>query len=270
MYRFNLRGLSLLFLMFFSFKLSAFDSPLTSQDYRWIGERIYQNETGGKRENLTFWSPAEAFPSFGLGHFIWIPEQVSVPFEPTFAEMVQFVSQTHPAPSWVQQPYAPWVNKAEFDQAWSSPDMADLRDWLEDTKAEQTQFIVQRFQQRLTQLLAAQPPKQRAELEAKIGLIMPSAQGQYALIDYVNFKGLGDNPRERYQGEGWGLLQVLQAMPPVTKGAEEQNMHWALTAFSEAAEKVLARRIALSPPAQNEQRWMPGWSVRVQSYQGEL
>ena len=29
------------------------------------------------------------------------------------------------------------------------------------------------------------------------------------MIDYVNFKGDGLKPTERYKGEGWGLLQVL-------------------------------------------------------------
>ena len=52
------------------------------------------------------------------------------------------------------------------------------------------------------------------------------------MIDYVNFKGEGTNPKERYHGEGWGVLQVLDGME--RDGAN---------AFGESAARVLARRV---------------------------
>ncbi|WFE68453.1 hypothetical protein P8S54_09615 [Thiomicrospira sp. R3] len=248
-------------------------TTLSAADYQWIGERIYQNETGGKPEHLTFWSSAEEFPSFGLGHFIWLPEGLDLPFEATFSQMVAFVSQTHPAPTWVKQPHPPWQSKAEFDQAWSSTELVELRAWLEATKAQQVQFIVQRFKQRapsITRELSASQNKetqakqaQAAEVQAKFDRLVQTRNGQYALIDYVNFKGWGTHPKERYQGEGWGLVQVLQAMPESQQLNDEQQL---LQAFSDAAKQVLARRIALSPPARNEQRWMPGWASRIDGY----
>lgn len=39
-----------------------------------------------------------------------------------------------------------------------------------------------------------------------------SPNGLYALIDYVNFKGEGTSETERYNGQGWGLLQILENM----------------------------------------------------------
>ena len=30
-------------------------------------------------------------------------------------------------------------------------------------------------------------------------------------MDYVNFKGEGVSSSERYRGQGWGLLQVLES-----------------------------------------------------------
>jgi len=256
--------MSLVFVLFSNVLAADLSWPqLSTAQQSWIGERIYQNETGGKREHLTFWSAAEEFPSFGIGHFIWIPAGVNVPFEPTFESMVKFVSQTHPAPKWVLQPHAPWKSKTAFDLAKSSTDMKELRDWLADTKPQQADFIIQRFQQRIhhlsSQTLAEQPG-----LVHKLNRLMQTPQGLFALIDYVNFKGIGDNPLERYQGQGWGLVQVLQAMPhDLTQQASDKQV---LELFVEAAIRTLQRRVELAPTARNETRWMAGWKIRVQGY----
>ena len=81
----------------------------------------------------------------------------------------------------------------------------------------------------------------------------------YALVDYVKFKGEGTLSSERYQEQGWGLRQVLTAM-----GAGPS-----LIVFSRAADAVLTRRVANSPPERREQRWLPGWRSRVRTYRGE-
>ena len=36
--------------------------------------------------------------------------------------------------------------------------------------------------------------------------------------------------------------------------------------FAGSAAKVLERRVALSPPARGESRWLPGWHKRVGTY----
>lgn len=236
---------------------------LTAEDIQWIGEKIYQNETGGKAEHLTFWSQAEEFPSLGLGHFIWLPSGLNLPFTATFPQMVAFVSKTHPTPDWMKQPHPPWQTKAEFDQARSSPEMNELRSWLKVTKEQQTQFIVQRFQQGALGLTESLEPQQAQAIQVKMNRLMQNRYGQYALIDYVNFKGWGTDANERYQGEGWGLLQLLQAMPDSEEILDNNQL---LQAFSQAGKQVLARRIELSPIARNEQRWMPGWAQRMDSY----
>ena len=48
---------------------------------------------------------------------------------------------------------------------------------------------------------------QRTKLEQLASLQPP--YGQYALIDYLHFKGSGLNSAERYLGIGWGLKQVI-------------------------------------------------------------
>lgn len=236
-------------------------SALPAIDYAWLGERIERNETGGKTEHLTFWSEAEEFPSFGIGHFIWLPEHIQLPFEPTFADMVTYVSDLYPAPDWLHQPFAPWANKAEFDLAWHSDEMQALRDWLIQTKHHQAQFIVWRFQQRLQALLSAAPTEQRAALAAKINQLSAQQATLFAMIDYSNFKGFGTDSKERYQQQGWGLLQVLQRMAPPS--ADWQTN---LIDFVDSAKAVLAQRVALSPPQRNEARWLAGWNRRLDLY----
>ena len=81
--------------------------------------------------------------------------------------------------------------------------------------------------------------------------------GLYPLMDYVNFKGEGTSPTERYQGEGWGLSQVLAGMSDTGSPT---------AAFSKSADRVLTRRIELSPPARGEKRWLPGWRNRLATY----
>jgi hypothetical protein len=76
-------------------------------------------------------------------------------------------------------------------------------------------------------------------------------------MDYVNFKGEGTSPTERYQGEGWGLLQVLAGM---------SDSGSPTVAFSKSADRVLTRRVELSPSARGEKRWLPGWRNRLATY----
>src|SRR5213078_1952230 len=97
----------------------------------------------------------------------------------------------------------------------------------------------------------------RENVQIQFGRVDSSPQGCYALVDYVNFKGEGALATERYQGHGWGLLQVLE------------NMHGtqsALDEFAASAKTTLRRRVANSPPERGEARWLPGWLARVDGY----
>src|SRR5438094_7568859 len=84
--------------------------------------------------------------------------------------------------------------------------------------------------------------------------------GIYALVDYVNFKGEGINPTERYNGQGWGLLQVLQGMKDVAAGAAS------VESFAVSADGALTLRVSNAPPARHEERWLPGWRKRLKTY----
>ena len=94
-------------------------------------------------------------------------------------------------------------------------------------------------------------------IESRFCALASIPAGRYALVDYVNFKGEGTKPEERYAGEGWGLKQVLEEM----HGTSPANVD-----FAQAAVRVLERRVANAPPVRREQRWLPGWRRRVDSY----
>ena len=98
-------------------------------------------------------------------------------------------------------------------------------------------------------------PDAAARLQRRFLALAGSERGLFAMIDYVNFKGEGVLETERYRGEGWGLRQVLLGM------ADDS-----VAAFGDSAERALRRRVANSPPARNEARWLPGWVNRVSRY----
>ena len=250
--------------------LSALVLPvLSDSDYDWIGSRIYQNEALGKTENLTHWNQGEDFPSLGIGHFIWFPAGVDAPFDEQFPALVSFLRQQVPEglqmPVWMQEldPFAaPWNTKESFDKARSSARMNDSRQWLDATRLYQAKFIVSAFEERWYELDL--PAQQKQKLTGLLQSLFETPEGLFAVIDYYNFKGLGNNPRERYQQQGWGLVQVLDDM--VGMGQSEDACGDILTQFRDAATGRLRQRVELSPPERNEARWLAGWSRRLDAY----
>lgn len=239
---------------------------LSDADYDWIAARIFQNETAGQVKYLTYWGEGEDFPSFGIGHFIWFPAGVDAPFDESFPDMVSFVQQRSGPdslmPVWLGElkPFdAPWTSKQQFDQAWSSVETTQLREWLEATGSLQARYIVAAFERRWRSLEL--PLEQKQHLTGLLQQLTETAGGLFAAIDYFNFKGLGTNPRERYQGEGWGLVQVLESMRQahiIEQGLVEQ--------FRDSAADRLRLRVKLSPPERTEERWLEGWLARLDGY----
>jgi hypothetical protein len=242
---------------------------LSDADYDWIAARIYQNEAMGQSKYLTYWGEGEDFPSFGIGHFIWFPAGVDAPFDEMFPDMVHFVRQRSAdklaLPVWMRElePFdSPWTDKQQFDQAWSSIEMSQLRDWLEATGQFQARFIVATFEQRWRDFDL--PAEQKQGLTAMLQRVADSAGGLFAIVDYYNFKGLGINPRERYQQQGWGLIQVLETLAGLEQ--EAADCVSLVELFRQAATSRLSMRVELSPPERNESRWLAGWLTRLQGY----
>jgi hypothetical protein len=231
-----------------------------------IGKRVWQNECGGTIPGLTSWNQGEDFASLGIGHFIWYPKGRQGPFEESFPKLVSFVSNRGAKlPTLLlgvgrAQP-CPWNSRAEFLQAQNTAEMNQLRRFLVDTIDLQAEFLVARLEAALPKMLAEAAPADRTNVQQQFERLTKTPQGCYALIDYVNFKGEGVLHTERYQGQGWGLLQVLEAMHGNSDSGAPED-------FARAAKVVLTRRVQNAPPDRHESRWLTGWLRRVNSYSG--
>jgi hypothetical protein len=236
----------------------------------WIGAQIRRNETGGQPERLIWWAPGEDHASLGIGHVIWYPAGRRGPYHESFLDLLTFLDrQGVTLPAWLDPardpaPPCPWPDRAAFLAAAADPRMVELRELLAATVPEQTAYLLERLRLALPAMLAmaAEPGR----IEGRLARLLrapdgaPSPEGLYALVDYVNFKGEGTAPGERYQDEGWGLLQVLETMADRPGEAR--------TAFAQAADAVLTRRVALAPAGRDETRWLAGWRVRIATYRG--
>ena len=242
--------------------ISAQDLPqLSSEQLKSIGQKIYQNETGGNAQYLVAWNDGEAFASLGLGHFIWFPEGTVSPFTETFPGLIAYLmEQGVKVPLWLQnQRYCLWQTKQAFLNAQDSEKMKELRVLLESSFEHQVAFIYARMQRALPSMQAElNNPNDIALVSERFNQLASSELGMYALIDYVNFKGEGTAITERYKGEGWGLLQVLLNMSASQSDANQ--------AFSHACDAMLTRRVQNSPQKAVEEKWLLGWRKRCQTY----
>ena len=248
----------------FAATAGAEEINLSAAESMRIGKKIWQNECGGTVAGLTSWNTGENFASLGIGHFIWYPKGVRGPFDESFPELANFAAKRNATlPEVVRTNLnsgCPWSSRAEFLAASDSPEMKQLRQFLADTVPIQAEFLVQRLQKALPKMASAAPAADRANIERQFQRVASSSQGCYALVDYVNFKGEGVLETERYKGQGWGLLQVLQGMSGSGNGAA------AAREFSVSAGKVLSQRVENSPPERKESRWLAGWLKRVKTY----
>ncbi len=224
-----------------------------------IGKKIWRNECAGTRDGLTAWNKGEDFPSLGIGHFIWYPQGKRGPFKESFPALKDYLqSQGVKLPGWLAAAKAcPWSDRAAFMADFRSPRMEELRSLLASTVGQQARFAALRLESALPQMLAAAPASEREKIRRNFYRVANAPGGLYPLMDYVNFKGEGTSPTERYQGEGWGLLQVLAGM---------SDSGSPTAAFSQSADRALTRRVELSPPARGEKRWLPGWRNRLATY----
>ena len=241
---------------------------LTPYELNVISEKIYQNETGGNPKYLMYWSPNEDFASLGIGHFIWYPKNEPKRFDETFPLMIDYyVANKVEIPQWLLQARkigAPWRNKKVFEKARSDKEFQQLKTILMNTKALQTQFFFDRLHASIPEIVKYVAPNYRKHIIANYNALAKTKGGWYPLIDYINFKGKGIKSTERYNNQGWGMLQVLKNMRPVQAGPS------ALAEFSRVAYLMLERRVRNSPPEKNEKRWLSGWKKRTDTYRTSI
>jgi hypothetical protein len=227
---------------------------------RQIGQKIWKNECKGTLEGLTHWGVGENFPSLGIGHFIWFPIGIKERFEETFPSLLKFLEQEGTVlPEWLKKAQGcPWSTREEFYEKIQSPKVKELREFLYQTRELQAVFMARRLENTLPLLLEKLPPEKQKSVKALFYRLAADPKGLYAMVDYLNFKGAGLFSTEQYQGQGWGLLQVLQSIPASSTDP--------LSDFVESAKRVLHERVKHSPPERNEQRWLNGWMNRLNTY----
>ena len=236
---------------------------LNSNELEWLSNRIYSNECNSKFDCLTYWNEGEEFPSLGIGHFIWFHSEQNSVFEETFPQLIEFMLDRNAAvPSWLAENSdlnSPWDSRETFYANYDSADMLELRHFLAQQKMLQVEFIVSRFNQTLSQIVLDFPASDRPKVDQTLRTITTDSNpmGLYALIDYAHFKGTGLSKRETYNGQGWGLRQVLNYM---------LKQPASLNGFVESAEHILKRRVENAPAERDEQQWLPGWRKRLQTY----
>ena len=236
---------------------------------RKIGQKIWLNETGGKSEAITSWNANEDFASLGIGHFIWFPIGKWLPFEESFPALLEYMRRKNVhLPAWLNQaqiPANPWTSRARFRKDLNSPQMTELRQFLLDTVAEQTQFMVARAQGAMEKILKTTPDgTEREHIVIQFTRVVRGSEDFYPLIDYINFKGEGTNPneaalnRETGRRQGWGLKQVLLKM-----NGDISDPKAARAEFADAAQYVLQQRVRNIP---SNRVFEAGWLRRIATY----
>ena len=226
-------------------------------DTAWLGRKIWANECAGTVPGLVSWNAGEAFPSLGIGHFIWYPAGVQERFDESFPKFIAYARRSGvQVPAFFNGP-APWPDKAAF-LADRSGRADQMRQWLAQHVELQTRFIMARSRAALGTM--ARMSSNPQAVVAHYNALAATTQGMYCLVDYVNFKGEGVKASERYNNCGWGLLQVLEEMRGNPQGRA------ATAEFSRAAGVVLTRRVNNSPAERGERRWLPGWLNRCATY----
>lgn len=223
-----------------------------------IGQLVYRNECGSQEKYLVHWNVGEKFMSLGLGHFIWYPAGVEKKFSEIFPQLLHFlVDHNIELPSWLAPDTpAPWKDIDSFNANIGSGEYNDLLELMKNSFSAQVKFMCRRFAAQSTEIITAS--ERPDTVSQRMSSIAANPGGMYLLIDYLNFKGSGLAAAERYAGQGWGLLQVLEEMQ------EDSSV-----AFADAAAEILKRRIANSPSGRGEERWLPGWLNRIDSYRND-
>ena len=108
-----------------------------------VSQRIWLNETNGNRDA------------------IWFPAGKTATFEEDFPPLLEFLrKESVHLPSWLDKtpiPPCPWTNRTDFMKKFNSPEMKQLRQFLLDTMAGQTQFLVARAQGAMDKILENTP-----------------------------------------------------------------------------------------------------------------
>jgi len=238
-------------------------SMLNGDDAKKLGMVIWNNEADKRVDLLAYWGSYSSFPEVGIGHYIWYPQGQTGPYTAQFPPLCAYLQEQGVTfPAWLQEAYraggAPWQSREEFLQ--DTQRTNELRKFLASTVDLQTQFMIKRLEDEWSSIRAAAPSEHQERLQYYFELMRSSLLGTYTLVDYLNFKGSGLNPREERNGHRFGLLQVMLDMPD---GLTEENI---TKAFAICAARRLVNYIGQFGPEYKPVKFLAGWVKRVSTY----
>lgn len=236
----------------------------SSQELNAIGERIFRNETEGDASKLLRWHSQGNFADLGIGHLVWYPANQRGPYTETFPNFLKYVQTRNvPLPTWLaNRPNegGPWANKAAFERAKDDPQMRELANFLQKTLGLQAAFMSDQLRRNIPTMVQTLPAPYRQAALNNFQIMEKTSGGLYPMLDYMVFQGSGTSSNERYNGHGWGLLQVLLNMETVQPGPN------ALAEFMRSANDSVMHRVAAAPTERREARMLSAWQTRIRTY----
>lgn len=206
-------------------------------------------------DKILYWNLHEPFLYLGAGHFIWFPKNITFNFEEDFPKLLKFIKNSgYKLPDWIDDTLScPWSSREEFEK--DQKKQTELRQLLESTQHLQIKFLVSYNFEKLTEIIQSFELEKQGQIKDKIISLLADSRGLFALVDYCHFKGSGLNAREFFKGKGYGLKQLLDALP-------EENV--SIETFIKTAKDLLKDRVSLSQGA--DDKWLINWMKRLDSY----
>lgn len=236
----------------------------SAQEMNAIGDRIFRNETDGDASKLLRWSSQGNFADLGIGHLVWYPANQRGSYTETFPSFLKYTqSKNVPLPSWLaNRPNegGPWANKAAFESAKNDQQVRELANFLQKTVGLQATFMSDQLRRTMPSMVQTLPAQYRQAALNNFQVMEKTPGGMYPMLDYMVFQGSGASSNERYNSQGWGLLQVLLNMERVQPGSN------ALAEFMRSASDSVMQRVATAPAERHEARLLSAWQTRVRTY----
>ncbi|MFZ1388495.1 MAG: hypothetical protein WBP46_05365 [Thiolinea sp.] len=244
--------------------ITSTGSQTSAQEMNPIGERIFRNETDGDASKLLRWNSQGNFADLGIGHLVWYPANQRGSYAETFPSFLKYAqSKNVPLPTWLANRPSdggPWANKAAFERAKDDKQMRELATFLEKTTGLQAAFMADQLRRNMPSMVQTLPAQYRQAALNNFQIMEKTPGGLYPMLDYMVFQGTGASVNERYNGHGWGLLQVLLNMEKVQPGPN------ALAEFMRSAGDSVTHRVAAAPADRHEARMLSAWQTRVRTY----
>lgn len=219
-----------------------------------LENKIKRNEASSQ-DKVIYWHLHEPFPYLGVGRFIWFPRDSSFSYEEDFPSLLKFMKDKgHKLPAWLDQDFTcPWTTRQEFEK--DQKRQLELKQVLETGFELQIKFLVTNSFETFEKIVDSFDENVKSEMKNKIEHLLEDPRGLYALIDYCQFKGSGLNEKEFKDGRGFGLKQVIEALPVESLNVES---------FVKTAKDILKERAKNSHGL--DEKWLSSWINRLDRY----